>query len=71
MEHERDWTAVAYKMIATFGDQAAEKIDLIVADRLAAKEAEGAVFWEDVGNTARRLQAGISIAREGKSECNR
>ena len=70
MESKKDLTAVAYKMIAEFGDLAAERMDAIVAAHVAAADAEGAAFWRNVASTVRRLQAGISIAVEHKSEHN-
>lgn len=62
MEIRSDLTPVAYKLIAEFGDLAAERLDAIVADHVAAKDAEGAAFWGNVASTVRRLQAGINIA---------
>jgi hypothetical protein len=68
METERTLVAVAYKMIATFGDQAVERMDSIVADHVAIEDAEGAAFWGDVASTVRRLQPGISVAEKGEPD---
>ena len=68
METEGTLVAVAYKMIATFGDQAVERMDSIVSDHIAAKDTEGATFWGDVASTVRRLQAGVSVAEKGEPD---
>ena len=70
MESRSDLTAVAYKLIAEFGDLAAEHVDAIVAAHVATKDAKGAAFWGNIASTVRRLQAGIKIAVENKSEGN-
>ena len=44
MESKKDLAAVAYKMIAAFGDLAAERMDAIVREHVASKDTEGAVF---------------------------
>jgi hypothetical protein len=71
MESKKDLATVAYKMIAEFGDQAAERMDSIVKEHVAAKDIEGAAFWGDVASTVRRLQAGISIAVADRPKGNR
>jgi len=60
MESERALTAIAYKMIETFGSEAAEKMEAIVADHVEAGDGEGAAFWGDVARTIRRLQFAIA-----------
>jgi hypothetical protein len=64
MERDSAITAIAYKMIESFGDQAAERMRSIVTAHIEAQESDGAAFWGDISRMVERLQAAISVAKE-------